>query len=81
MEETKTLLEWLKGKKTYLTVGAILACGVLGELGVEIPPYVWAALAAAGLGFLRSAVNEAANGQQAHHDATTSTTENGDGQR
>jgi len=56
---TETLLEWLKGKKTYLTAGAILLCGILGACGVEVPAYVWAALSAVGLGFLRAGVKRA----------------------
>ncbi len=50
---------WLDGKRTYLTAAVILLCGVLAAHGVEVPDYVWAALAALGLGFLRAAVHKA----------------------
>lgn len=50
---------WLDGKRTYLTAGAILLCGVLSVYGVAIPEYVWAAVAALGLGFLRAGVRKA----------------------
>ncbi len=50
------LAKWADGKKTYLTAGAILACGILATLGVKIPPYVWPTLGALGLGFLRMGV-------------------------
>ncbi len=53
------IARWLDGKRTYLTAAVILVCGILTAYGVEIPEYVWAALAALGLGFLRSAVKKA----------------------
>ncbi len=53
------LARWLEGKRTYLTAGGILVCGILAAFGVQIPEYVWAALAAAGLGFLRAGVKRA----------------------
>lgn len=51
--------EWIDGYKTYLTVGAILIVGALEASGVTIPVYVWSALGAAGLGFIRMAVAKA----------------------
>lgn len=51
--------EWVDGYKTYITVGAILIVGGLQTYGVAIPGFVWAALGAAGLGFLRLAVAKA----------------------
>lgn len=51
--------KWLDGKRTYLTVLAILVVGLLTTRGIEIPEYVWAALAAAGLGFMRAAIKKA----------------------
>ena len=54
------IAKWLDGKKTYLTAAVILICGILTAYNVEIPDYVWAALAALGLGFLRAAVRKAA---------------------
>jgi len=53
------IAKWLDGKRTYLTAATILLCGILAAYGVEIPEYVWAALAALGLGFLRAAVRKA----------------------
>lgn len=50
------LLKWLQGKKTYLAAGAILTCGILAAYGVGIPEYIWATLAALGLGFLRAGI-------------------------
>lgn len=55
----KKVLEVLKGKKTYVIAGFVLVVGILQTRGIEIPGYVWAALAAAGLGFLRAAVKKA----------------------
>ena len=51
--------EWLKGKKTYITGAAIIACGILRSYGVEIPYYVWAALAVMECGFIHAAVQNA----------------------
>ncbi|MFO7959006.1 MAG: hypothetical protein R6X33_18120 [Candidatus Brocadiia bacterium] len=53
------LARWLDGKRTYLTAAVILVCGILTAYGVEVPDYVWAALAALGLGFLRAGVRKA----------------------
>ena len=49
---------WLTGKKTYITALAILVCGVLQSQGIAVPEYVWTALAALGLGFLRMGVDK-----------------------
>lgn len=51
--------KWLSGRRTYLTAGVILLCGILAVYGLEIPEYIWAALAALGLGFLRAGVKKA----------------------
>ena len=51
-------IKWLQGKKTYATAAAILIVGVLAYFGHEIPEFVWAALAAVGLGFLRMGVSD-----------------------
>ena len=53
------VLKFLDGKKTYCIAGAIVVCGILSAYGVEIPEYVWAALGALGLGWLRSGVKKA----------------------
>lgn len=55
----KRLAKLLEGKKSYLTAAAILVVGVLQLYGVEVPTFVWAALGALGLGFLRAAVKKA----------------------
>lgn len=52
------LMTWLDGKKTYLTALVILICGVLAGFGITVPEYVWGALAAIGLGFLRVGVTK-----------------------
>ena len=56
-DEKNAVVRWLEGKKTYAVAGVILACGVLKHFGVEVPEFVWAALAAFGLGFLRMGVS------------------------
>jgi hypothetical protein len=58
MTERNAVVKWLDGKRTYLTAGAILAVGILVGFGVQVPEYVWAALAALGLGFLRAGVKK-----------------------
>jgi len=66
------IARWLDGKRSYLTAAVILLCGILDAYGVEIPDYVWAALGALGLGFLRAAVRkvERANGEAETGDRT-----------
>jgi len=54
----KRLLGWLDGKKTYITVAATFIIGGLQALGYEIPAWVYALLAAAGVGFLRRGVTK-----------------------
>lgn len=53
------VLDFLKGNRTYVIIGAF---GVLAVLmlffGVAIPEYVFAMLAAVGLGFLRAGIAE-----------------------
>ena len=58
VEETNTITKWMEGKKTYFTAGAIVVCGILAEVGVQVPEFVWAALAALGLAFLRDGVTK-----------------------
>ncbi len=53
------VLNWLHGKKTYLVVAVTFVAGGLTACGVEIPEWVWALLAAAGLGSLRAGVGRA----------------------
>lgn len=55
----KTVIEFLKGRKSYLIGIAIAVIGVLDGTGVfVIPEYVWPILAAAGLGALRSGISD-----------------------
>lgn len=53
----KEIVEWLKGKKTYFIAATIGIVAALQYLGVEIPEWVYALLAALGLGSLRAGVN------------------------
>jgi hypothetical protein len=50
------LLEFLKGKKTYITAAIIALVGFLQAVGVVIPEYVFAILAAFGITFIRAAI-------------------------
>jgi len=54
----RAIARWLRGRRTYLTAAAILICGALSASGIKVPEYVWAALAALGLGFLRAGVKK-----------------------
>ncbi len=57
-DEKNAVVKWLEGKKTYAVATTILVCGVLVDYGVHVPIYVWTALAAFGLGFLRQGVKK-----------------------
>ncbi len=52
------LIEWLKGKKTYIIaiIGAI--AGVLQAFGIVIPEFVYAILAALGIATVRAAITK-----------------------
>jgi uncharacterized membrane protein YkgB len=52
------MIEWLKGKKTYIIAVIIGVVATLNYLGVVIPEYVWGILAAFGLGFLRAGIKK-----------------------
>ena len=57
----KKLLEFLKGKKTYITAIAIAILGVLQGLGVfAVPEWIWLLLNGLGLATMRDAVNKVA---------------------
>ena len=58
-EEKNAVVRWLEGKKTYAVASAILVVGILSHYGIEIPDFVWAALSAFGLAFLRAGVAKA----------------------
>ena len=53
-----TVLEFLRGKKTYIIAAAIIVVTALKSYGVDIPDEVWAVLAALGLGFIRAGVKK-----------------------
>lgn len=54
------MLDFLAGKKTYITAGLIVVAAVAQTFGVVIPEAVWAVLAAFGLGSVRLAVSASA---------------------
>ena len=56
MDEPNAVVKFVEGRKTYFVAATILVCGILADCGVDIPVYVWGALAAFGLGFLRMGV-------------------------
>jgi len=58
MDQKNAVVRWLEGKKTYAVALTILWCGIAAHFGVTVPEYVWAALAAFGLGFLRAGVSK-----------------------
>jgi len=52
-------MDWFKGKRTYLVIGAFTILAVLVLIvGVAVPEYVFAVLAALSLGFLRAGIAE-----------------------
>ena len=53
----KEIVTWLQGKKTYIIAIIVGVVACLQYLGVEIPEWAYALLAALGLGSLRSGVN------------------------
>jgi hypothetical protein len=53
------LIEWLKGKKTYITAIIIGILAALNSLGVVVPEWVYLLISAAGLGAVRSAIKRA----------------------
>ena len=54
------IVEFLKGWKTYAVAAATVIVAFCKErFGVDVPEFVWAALAAAGLAFLRAGVSKA----------------------
>lgn len=52
------VLDWLKGKKTYIVAILIAGIGIATAFGVEIPESVWPILSALGLGAVRAGVNK-----------------------
>ena len=53
------VIEFLKGKKTYIIAIAIAILGVLQGLEIfVVPEWAWAIIAAVGLGTIRAAVTK-----------------------
>ena len=47
------LIEWLKGKRTYITVAVIFLLGGLQATGVAVPEWVYVILTGLGITFSR----------------------------
>lgn len=54
-----TIRDWLKGKKSYIVAAGIFIVGGLRASGVEIPEWIFGALAAAGLAAIRAGIQKA----------------------
>jgi len=52
------LQKFFEGKKSYIVAACIIVTGVLNENGIEVPVYVWSALAALGLAAIRDAIKK-----------------------
>ena len=52
----KNLIEWLKGKKTYIVAIVVGILAALSSLGIVVPEWVYVLLAALGLGAVRAAI-------------------------
>lgn len=52
------VVEWLNGKKTYITAIVIGVCAALQASGIEIPEYVYVLLGAFGLGAVRAGIKK-----------------------
>ena len=51
------ILNWLKGKRTYVVALAVAALAGLTAYGIETPEWVWLLLNALGLGTLRVGIS------------------------
>jgi hypothetical protein len=58
----KDIIDFLDGKKTYLTAIVTAVIGAAQALGYEIPQWIYAILGAFGLGTLRAAVTRTKKG-------------------
>ena len=54
----KKVLDWLNGKKTYITAALIGVCAALQAYGIVIPEYVFVLLGAMGLGAVRAGIKK-----------------------
>lgn len=55
----RNLIEWLKGKKTYLIAGTIVILGFLQGTDIFVlPDWCWPILGACGLATIRAGVNK-----------------------
>jgi len=52
------MLEFLKGKKTYIVMATTFIVSGLMAAGISIPPWVLVILGSSGLGFLRAGVQK-----------------------
>ena len=52
------LIEWLKGKKTYIVAIVAGVLATLQSLGIVVPEYVYVLLAAFGIAAVRAAVTK-----------------------
>lgn len=50
--------KWLQGKKTYIIALVIGVLAALQYLGIVVPEWIYAILAALGLGAIRSAITK-----------------------
>jgi hypothetical protein len=53
-----SIIDFLDGKKSYLTAIVTAIIGAVQALGYEIPQWIFAILGAVGLGTLRAAVSK-----------------------
>ncbi len=56
LRRKQMIKKFLEGKKTYIVAIATLIGGILVSQGIAIPEYVWAILAALGLGAVRAGI-------------------------
>jgi hypothetical protein len=49
-------MEFLKGKRTYIVIAAFVVLAILTFSGVFIPEWIYGALTALGLGFIRAGI-------------------------
>ncbi len=53
-----SLIDWLKGKKSYITAALIVSGGIAVYFGVVIPEWIWLILGGLGVGFVRAGVGK-----------------------